>query len=1608
MTDIHHLPSQETIVIVDDNQSDLQLLTNILSQARHHVRAHDNSNAALIDIQTYPLALIFLNVTLPQMDGFAVCRQLKTNERTANIPVIFTGTTDEIALKAKAYSVGAADYIFKPFQVEEILAKVDTYLGLHIKQQHLETQNSLLRQEIAERKIVEEQLQKSNDMLQTYLDHSYDAVFIHDSQGQVLDVNAKLLEMYLVTREEALTLTIEDCSGPDNNMDEVKARWKQVLISGNDQIFTWQALRPGDSSLFDAEVYLTKISVGDRGLILANVRDITERKQVEMALRTSEERLKQAVRVAGLATFDHDHLTDVMHMSPNFRKMFGFNQDETVSFPDLMKQIHPDDLEQVEAKLQRAHAPTGDGFYSNEHRIIDYKNNVHWLSIRSQTLFEGEAGSRHPVRTIGAVLDVTDTTEAKIALEEAEIRHQLVLEGIGVGIWEFHIMVGKVFFSQKYCELLGCESHELTDSYEEWMNQVHPADRERAAQMMQRHLADREPYDLEYRILTKSGAYRWFQANGQAVWNESGQPVRMTGSIIDIDERKLVEEKLERTLRETRVRFRVSQALAGAETEDAALKALIHQAGLYPQAFVSIFTFDRTGGDLVAVLRCQDTFDSELTAVMSIGDRMPVQQYPLFLYFSAERPFVSEDIRTDKRFEPTGRAILERTGVTSFAAIPLTIGDEWMGYITAMAKSADYFDQEKLNLYQTLAEQGAAALRAARLREAVRESQQRLSLLVQQSPLAVIEWSTNFEVMAWNPAAERVFGYTQEEIVGRRAIDLIVPEKVQPQIDQVWQTLLAQQGGTHNTNENLTKEGRIITCDWYNTPLINAAGQVIGIASLALDITDRKQAEDAVRESKERLSMIVNQIGAVLWTTDKELRCTSAQGAGLASLNLKPEQIIGATLFDHFQTNNKEQTTMAAHNRVLQGESVSYVQTRGNHTFQSHLEPMRQEDGRIIGIVGISTDISESIKVQNALQESQQMLRTVLNTIPVRVFWKDRDLNYMGCNQPFAQDGGLNSPQEIMGMNDFELSWVEQAELYRSDDLQVIQSELPKINYEEPQTDLISGKQRWLRTSKIPLRDVDGTVIGVLGTYEDITDYKQALEALQQANLVVENSSVVLFVWQATEGWPVVMVSQNVTQFGYTQEELLSGTLPFTSMIYPEDLARVSTEVVQYTANGIDRFKQEYRIVTKDGRIRWVDDRTVIERDENGQATFYQGIVLDITERKQAEEEIQRLNEELEHRVEQRTQELQKALAFQEEIMRVSSIGIAVYDGTGQCILANETSAKLINASLEQVLAQNIHRIESWRKTGLYETALAAIKTLSEKQQDIHTVSSFGKEVWLNCRFVPFNSGGQSLLLLTVNDMSEHMRAENEIRELNQQLQAQANSLAAANQELEAFSYSVSHDLRAPLRAIDGYTRILVEDYEPALDTEGQRVCAVIHHQTKQMGELIDDLLTFSRLNRIDMHTAPIDMTKLAASAFQELTAQGDRARIDFQIDELPPAMGDRALIRQVWFNLLSNAIKFSSKREQAVIEVGGRQDDQEIVYIVRDNGAGFDMQYADKLFGVFQRLHGEREFPGTGVGLAIVQRIIHRHGGRIWAESELEQGATFTFTLPPKTENLL
>jgi light-regulated signal transduction histidine kinase (bacteriophytochrome) len=280
----------------------------------------------------------------------------------------------------------------------------------------------------------------------------------------------------------------------------------------------------------------------------------------------------------------------------------------------------------------------------------------------------------------------------------------------------------------------------------------------------------------------------------------------------------------------------------------------------------------------------------------------------------------------------------------------------------------------------------------------------------------------------------------------------------------------------------------------------------------------------------------------------------------------------------------------------------------------------------------------------------------------------------------------------------------------------------------------------------------------------------------------------------------------------------------------------------------------------------------------------------------------------------------------------------------------------------------------------------------------MHTKSKEIVEVLVSVEQIELN--GRACALTIQYDITELKRAEREVRRLNYDLEQRQIALETANKELEAFSYSVAHDLRAPLRSIDGFSQALLEDYADKLDAEGRKYLQKVRESAQEMGRLIDALLTLSRVTRSALHREPVDLTALARSVLARLQRNEPERKVELIISDGLIANGDARLLGVVLQNLLGNAWKFTGKCLMARIEVGVRQEEGRPVFFVRDNGAGFDMTYAHKLFGVFQRLHSGAEFEGTGIGLATVQRIIQRHGGRVWAEGAVGRGATVSFTL--------
>lgn len=505
--------------------------------------------------------------------------------------------------------------------------------------------------------------------------------------------------------------------------------------------------------------------------------------------------------------------------------------------------------------------------------------------------------------------------------------------------------------------------------------------------------------------------------------------------------------------------------------------------------------------------------------------------------------------------------------------------------------------------------------------------------------------------------------------------------------------------------------------------------------------------------------------------------------------------------------------------------------------------------------------------------------------------------------------------------------------------------------------------------------DIDGSQMAVC-TVVDITERLAAAqererlltlthETDQRFRQLAENIDQVF--WLTDIGtWDVVYVSSKYEAiWGRTPESLFANSHDWIAAIHSDDRERVEQEFAAGCLEGT--YDSQFRIVRPDGEVRWIHDRGFPVVDAHGDVVRMAGVATDITETRRT----QQLAEQLGHLVEE------------------STSGVYIFDAeTLKFLQVNRGARENLGYSLEEL--QQITSVDL-KPEMTWDDVQATLKPLRTGEQAVVelTTTHARKDRSRYPVALRIQTGrfmGRDVFITMSQDVSERRRIETELR--------------ASNAELEAFCYSVSHDLRTPLRHISGFSRAVIEDYADQLDGDGRHMLQTIDSAASRMGQLIDDMLVLSRLTRAELKLEAVDLAELAREIAEELTAKAPERRVDFTIVPSAVVQGDRGLLRLMMFNLLENSFKYTGAAPRAVIEFRMDEYSAGTVYSVADNGAGFDMRFKDKLLTAFQRLHSVNEFPGTGIGLAIVDRIARRHGGQVWADSVEGQGATFCFTI--------
>jgi PAS domain S-box-containing protein len=652
----------------------------------------------------------------------------------------------------------------------------------------------------------------------------------------------------------------------------------------------------------------------------------------------------------------------------------------------------------------------------------------------------------------------------------------------------------------------------------------------------------------------------------------------------------------------------------------------------------------------------------------------------------------------------------------------------------------------------------------------------------------------------------------------------------------------------------------------------------------------------------------------------------------------------------------------------------------------------------LLGLFFLNAGMSEQAQAEKGLRRAEEKYRSIFENSIEGIFQTTLAGRFISANPALARMFGFDSAEELI----HERTDIAQEHYVNSEHRQKLKELLEErglVRGFEMEVYRKDGSKIWVRENALAVRNEEGAVVHYEGMLEDITERKRAEDALRasKAHLqaVVENLAEGVIV-SDLEGNLLHWNRSALQLHGYSDTE--QDRRRFTELVDTFELSTLNGALLAVKQWPLARILRDQELHNLELRLRRIGsdwERVVsyggtLVHDGAGQPLMAIVTANDITERKRADEMLRGSEERYRRLFESNPNPMWvydlKTLSF----LAVNSAAVRQYEYSQEEFLAMTIKdirpAEDLPALVDDLslTTNGLSSSSEWRhrkKNG----ALINVEITSHEQ------------TWL----------GRRAKLVLINDITERKRVEDEILQLNAELEERVTrrtaDLEAANKELEAFSYSVSHDLRAPLRAVDGFSQAVLEDYGEQLPEEGKRYLTTIRGAAQRMGVLIDDLLTFSRLSRLPLHKQTIETARQVRDSLDDLDSEKRGRKIDISIGALPACHADPALLKQVWINLLSNALKYTRKRDAATIEIGCQSGNGEDIYYVRDNGTGFDMQYADKLFGVFQRLHRVDEFEGTGVGLAIVQRIIHRHGGRIWADAAVDRGATFQFTLGEK-----
>ncbi len=884
-----------------------------------------------------------------------------------------------------------------------------------------------------------------------------------------------------------------------------------------------------------------------------------------------------------------------------------------------------------------------------------------------------------------------------------------------------------------------------------------------------------------------------------------------------------------------------------------------------------------------------------------------------------------------------------------------------------------------------------------RMEAALREgARQRAAILDSVPDIAWLK-DRDGRFIAVNEPFARVCGWTPDALAGRTDFDIWPVELAQRYVaddDEVMRT-----GKRRRVEERLVNAaGEEAWIETIKTPISDERGEVVGTSGIARDVTERRRIADALLREKEFSDTVINSLPGIFYMLDESgsLVRWNKRLAEISGVEFDEIGRMGALDFLHEEDRPRVDGAIRTVFEAGHADVEARLRTKAgldiDHVFVGNRTRI---EGKSY-LVGVGIDITDRRRAERALEQAHERLRLALHAARAGAWSWDRVTNQAVWSEENYQVMGLE-PDSCEACYENWLARVHPEDrtaaeaavgeaMARKSDLNV-----------EFRVMWADGSVHWINDVGRMVLDAKGEPAGMYGIQVDITERKLAAEAIarSEGNLRVTLRSIGDAVI-ATDGEGRVTLMNPVAQAltGWPEDEARGRPLDEVFRIVNEETrASVESPVRRVLSEGtivglanhtllIDRHGVERPIADSGAPIRLFSESRIL------------GVVLVFRDQ---------------------TSERQTRRRLEEEEARYRSLVQQVPAVIYVAALDSASSSVFVSAHVEDILGFTVQEYES--DPGLWlrslhpedrERVLAELERTRAAQEgfaaEYRMFAKDGRELWISDRatIVVNSAGNPSFLQGLMFDVTDRKRAEQEVRRLNdeleQRVQERTAELAAAVRELESFSYSVSHDLRAPLRAINGYSNLLLDAEKDRMGEDGKALLQRVMVNTLKMERLIDDILQYSRAGRLPFDLGEVSLDALVRGIARDLSETYPGAQI--VIRGLPRVRGDRTMLRQIYANLIGNALKFSSGRHPALIEVGVRNQNGQTVFFVKDNGVGFDMRYADKLFGMFQRMHRDTEFPGTGVGLAVVKRLVERHHGHVWAEAEPDHGANFCFTL--------